>query len=367
MRRRSHPVGKVEKVSPLAFNGVWPIILSVLLFAVPALSQVHSDPSIPEPTSPKLMQGSIIGAVVDQTGASIVGAKVTLSRDEGSPETGILSDEDGQFSFVNVPPGPFHLSISATGFATQTSSATLGPGETSKLPPTTLALMVLTSPVEVTLTKKELVEDEIRDEEQQRILGFLPNFYVSYLPNALPLDTQQKFKLAWRSSMDPVTFGVAGLTAGLQQWRNEYVSFGQGAGGYGKRFGAAYATLFTGTMMSDAVLPSILKQDPRYFYKGTGTIRSRFLYAISRSVISKGDNGKWQPNYSAVLGSFAASGISNLFYPSNDRNGVALTFENTCLDIAENAVGNVFQEFWVKKLTPHARKFHPDPRGPEVP
>ena len=122
--------------------------------------------------------------------------------------------------------------------------------------------------------------------------------------------------------------------------------------GYGKRFGANYADGFTAIMIGGAILPSTFKQDPRYFYKGTGTVRSRAMYAIANAVICKGDNGRWQPNYSAILGGLASGGISNLYYPASNRSGVELTFENALIGTAEGAVQNLFQEFVVRRLTP---------------
>jgi hypothetical protein len=105
-------------------------------------------------------------------------------------------------------------------------------------------------------------------------------------------------------------------------------------------------------MIGSALLPSLLKQDPRYFYKGTGTTRSRVLYAIANAVVCKGDNGHWQADYSGIFGGLAAGGISNLYYPASDRNGVTLTFENALIGIAAGAAQNLFQEFLVRKLTP---------------
>ncbi len=122
------------------------------------------------------------------------------------------------------------------------------------------------------------------------------------------------------------------------------------AEGYAKRFGAAYADGFIGTMIGGAILPSVLHQDPRYFYKGTGSIRSRTLYAISTVVICKGDNGRWEPNYSNVLGNLASGGISNLYYPASNR-GVQLTVDNWLIGTASGAIGALFQEFVVKKLS----------------
>jgi hypothetical protein len=95
----------------------------------------------------------------------------------------------------------------------------------------------------------------------------------------------------------------------------------------------------------------VLHQDPRYFYKGTGRIASRALYAIASVVICKGDNGRWQPNYSNVLGDLAAAGISNLYYPASDRDGAELTIRNSLIGTAGGAVGNLFQEFLIKRIS----------------
>ncbi|MGA8409881.1 MAG: hypothetical protein WB680_22100, partial [Candidatus Acidiferrales bacterium] len=202
------------------------------------------------------------------------------------------------------------------------------------------------------LSPVELAEAQLKEEEKQRVFGVLPNFYVTYVSDAAPLTSKQKFKLAWRSSIDPVTFAVTGAVAGLQQAQNDYSGYGQGAAGYGRRYGAAYGNAVAGTFIGGAILPSLLKQDPRYFYKGTGTTRSRVLYAIANAVICKGDNGRWQANYSAIIGSLAAGGISNLYYPAQNRDGAALTFENTLIGIGESAAVNIIQEFIVPRFTP---------------
>jgi hypothetical protein len=159
--------------------------------------------------------------------------------------------------------------------------------------------------------------------------------------------------------VDPVTFGLIGVIAGIQQAENDFSGYGQGAEGYAKRYGASYANFVSGTFIGSAILPSVLKQDPRYFYKGTGGTRSRILYALANSVICKGDNGRWQPNYSSILGNLAAGGISNLYYPADDRNGVGLTFESAAIGIGATAAANLFQEFLVRKLTPNLP--HNDP------
>jgi hypothetical protein len=264
----------------------------------------------------------------------------------------VQSGADGQFSFANVSPGPFQLTVAAAGFATQTFSGVLHSGEIQTVPQIALAVATTVTDVEVELTRTEVATQQIKIEEKQRVLGIVPNFYVSYIPDAAPLNSKQKFQIAWKTVIDPVTFLMVGAAAGVEQAQNHFSGYGQGAQGYAKRFGANYADTVAGTFIGGAIFPSIFKQDPRYFYKGTGSIGSRFLYAIANSVICKGDNGHWQTNYSNILGSMAAGGISNIYYPAQDRDGAALTFENAAVGIGATAAGNVLQEFLIKKLTP---------------
>lgn len=303
--------------------------------------------------------GSMTGTVVDQSGAVVEGARVRITPQDQSLAQETVSGSDGQFSFYNVVSGPFQLTISAAGFATQTSSGVLHAGESYIVPKTALAVATNTSEVNVTLTRTELAEKEIKMEEKQRVLGVVPNFYVSYLPDAVPLTPKQKFEIAWKTVVDPITFVIVGATAGVQQAQDHFAEYGQGAQGYGKRFGAGYADTVSGTFIGGAILPSLLKQDPRYFYKGTGSKPSRLMYAIANSVICKGDNGRWQPNYSNVMGSLAAGGISNIYYPAQDRDGAELTFENAGIGIGASAVSNILQEFFIRKFTPKIPKNPP--------
>ena len=299
--------------------------------------------------------GEITGTVLDQTGAVVAGARVTLVIAGQSPDREVLSGSDGQFSFANVAPGTFQLNVSLAGFATKKFSGTLTPGDYFFVPPIALSVATEVTEVRVGLPTVELAEAQIKDQEKQRVLGVIPNFYVSYVPNAAPLTPKQKFELAWKTTIDPVTFLIVGGTAGIQQAQNSFSGYGQGAQGYGKRYGANFADNVTSTFLGDALLPSIFKQDPRYFYKGTGTVRSRILYAISMSVICKGDNGRWQLYYSGIMGGLASGGISNLYYPSNDR-GAGLVFENEIIGIGGSAAANLIQEFVIPKLTPNLPK-----------
>jgi hypothetical protein len=303
--------------------------------------------------------GYISGRISAQAGAVAVEAQVQLVREDQSPIKEIVSDASGQFFFADLPPGPFQLTVTAEGFHSQQVSGVMHPGEAYIVPEIRLALATVVTEVEVKLTPVEVAQDQIKEQEKQRVLGFIPNFYVSYVPNAAPLAAKQKFELAWKSTIDPFTFvGVAAI-AGFQQATDDFAGYGQGMQGYAKRFGAAYADVVAGTYIGSAILPSLLKQDPRYFYKGTGSARSRLLYSVGNTVICKGDNSRWQPNYSGILGTFASSGISYLYYPASDRDGTGFILQNSLIRFGETAFTNVLQEFIVRKFTPHLQRHPP--------
>ncbi len=342
---------------------------------VPGSEQSGSQPQIPEHQSlPDHLPGSVSGTVGDRSGAVIAGARVRLTQNDPtvkdqasqnqtstvrSSNQDVLSDGDGKFSFAIVAPGPFTLTIAATGFAAQTSSGILHSGEVQMVPQVALQVAEAVTEVQVSLTRTEVAEQEMKVEEKQRVLGIVPNFYVSYISDPVPLTSKQKFNLAWKTVVDPVTFLLVGGSAGVEQAQNHFAAYGQGAQGYGKRFGANYADTVAGTFIGGALLPSLLKQDPRYFYKGSGSKTSRFFYAIGNAVICKGDNGHWQTNYSNILGSLAAGGISNLYYPEQDRSGAGLTFENATIGIGTSAASNLLQEFIIRKFTPKVPKNDP--------
>ena len=305
------------------------------------------------------LPGSVSGTVVDQSGAVVAGALVRLAGKDSSASQEALSAKDGQFSFTNIAPGPFQVTITAAGFATRMTSGILQSGQNYIVLGAALEVAAAETEVDVGISRTEIAEEQIKIEEQQRVLGILPNFYVSYIPNAVPLTAKQKFKLAGKTVIDPFTFLFVAGGAGIQQAQNHFEGYGQGIEGYGKRFGAGYADTVAGTFVGGAILPSIFKQDPRYFYKGTGTKTARTLYAVANAVICKGDNGRWQVNYSNILGNLAAGGISNLYYPAQDRNGAQLTLENGGIGIGATALANLFQEFVIRKLTPKAPKNTP--------
>jgi hypothetical protein len=325
--------------------------LTILLCARMAVAQTPAAPPAAGSTQASQQSSGIIsGTVVDRTGAAVAGARVKLSPADHSLPQETTADSSGAFFFANIAPGPFELSISAPGFAAQTYAGTLQGGQALTIPPITMPLASVIT--EVHVSPQEEAKVELQAEEKQRVLGVIPNFYVTYVPDAAPLSSKQKFQLAWKSTIDPVTFGVTAATAGIEQGVDYYSGYGSGAQGYGKRFGATYADTVLGNFIGSAILPSLLKQDPRYFYKGTGTTRSRVLYAIATAVICKRDNGRWQANYSNIAGNFIASGIANVYYPANDR-GAALTVESALIGIGATSAADLLEEFVIPKLTPN--------------
>lgn len=288
-------------------------------------------------------------------GAVYEGARVALDLSgNGSRQTlTTQTDNSGAFSFDHVSPGEFTLTVSAQGFQPQTITGMLHAGEDFNA--NTIALPMIGATNEVTVSADspvEIAQEQLHFEEAQRVFGVLPNYYVSYDRDPEPLTPRQKFQLAWKISIDPITWAMTAGTAGAEQAMNSLPGYGQGMQGYAKRFGANYANGFTDTMIGGAFLPSLFHQDPRYIYKGTGSVKSRALYAIANSVICRGDDKRWQFNYSAILGGLASGGIANLYYPPGSRSGWSLTFSNALIGIGEGALQNLAQEFIVRKLTP---------------
>jgi hypothetical protein len=208
-------------------------------------------------------------------------------------------------------------------------------------------------------SKQQKAEDQIKQQEHQRVLGIIPSFNTSYVSDAVSLTAKQKVNLALHSAVDPYTFAIAFIVAGLGEAKDDNPGFGWGPEGYLKRSGASYLDAFDGTMIGNAFLPIILHQDPRYFRLGHGKAMHRLFYAVATSFICKHDNtGKWEPNYSNVGGNIVSGAISNLYYPSDSKSGVAQTFEAGITVTLEGTFGATLQEFWPdisRKL------FHKDP------
>ena len=304
--------------------------------------------------SPQTGTGSLSGTVFDTNRNVLQGARVTLAGPSGSAIRTVQSGSNGQFAFADLPPDVYKLTVTAPGMSASTSiQIPLRAGEARIVPPITLSVAGVTTNVTVTSgNKEELAEEQVRIAVQQRIGGVIPNFYSTYDWNAPPMQAKQKFQLSIRSIFDPVSFlAVAGI-AGAEQYKNVFPAYGSGIDGYGKRYGAAFANHVSGTLLGRAIYPSIFHQDPRYFYKGNGSIRSRALYAISAAVIARSDDGRWKPNYSRVLGNFSAAAISNLYYPASDRGALLVLF-NGLAGTAADAVANLIREFVLKEITSH--------------
>ena len=320
--------------------------------------------AIDEPQEQQKVPGTISGSVVGQDGKALAGVSVKLAIEGQLARQEALTNDDGRFAFTNVSPGSFQLTIISEGFSTQTSTGALHSGENLALPQISLVLATTITKVRVELSPIEIAQEQMNDEMKQRVLGVIPNFYVTYVPNAAPLTTKQKYYLSWKLGIDPAYILTAGAVAGVQQARNEFSGYGQGAQGYAKRFGATFADFTMSNLLGNAVFPALFKQDPRYFYKGTGTTKSRALYALANAVICKGDNGNWQANYSGILGSLVAGGISNAYYPASDR-GAGLTFENTAIGIGGSAILNLLKEFVLTKITTNVpQRPNTDPNHP---
>ena len=299
------------------------------------------------------LPGSLRGVVKDSSGGTIAGAAVTLASDGVSGTRNTVSGDDGEFHFGGVPAGRYRVMVAMPGLDPWVGTGGLRVGEDLLLPEMAMLVAAENTVVEVSATTSEVAAAQLSFEEKQRVLGVFPNFYATYIPNAAPMTTKQKFSLAWKFAVDPVAFAMSGFIAGTEQAQNSFAGYGQGSQGYAKRFGATYGDGFNSTMIGQALLPAIFHQDPRYFVKGTGSIRSRAMYAIATTVMCKGDNGRWQVNYSNILGNVASAGISNLYYPATSRSGAGLTVETSLLTTASGAIGGLIQEFLLHKMTPN--------------
>jgi hypothetical protein len=303
-------------------------------------------------TNPSEAPGMITGTVLDPNGSVIEGAKVALSNGKPGSERVEQSGSNGEFSFAALPAGAYKLTVTAPGMGVYVSpEIQLHASETRFVSGVVLPVSATTTDVRVSGDKNEMAEEQVRIAVDQRALGVFPNFYSSYNWNAPPMGSKQKFHLAFRSVTDPVAFLGAGVLAGIEQSHNTFPGYGQGFQGYAKRFGATYANDASGRILSSAVFPALFHQDPRYFYKGSGSMFSRGIYAIGETVISRGDNGRSQPNYSHILGCFTAAALSNLYYPSDSR-GASLVLVNGFVSLAGHAGNNLLREFILRGLTP---------------
>jgi hypothetical protein len=297
---------------------------------------------------------SLNGRITTPEGDPLEGATVHLTAPLLPPRDAV-ADANGHFVVADLPPGRFTVLVSRDGFAPVTGTVDLAPEANTA----TVAFALRPSAsdsVTVSASNRDVAEAQLKMAEQQRLAGILPNFFVSYVYHAVPLTSGQKFRLAFKNATDPGNLLLVGTVAGVQQATNSFPGYSQGWKGYGRRYGADLGNLVSGTFLGGAIYPSLFRQDPRYFYRGRGPVGKRFWYAVSRTVITRGDNGRHQFNYSTVLGDMSAGAISNLYYAPEDRKGAKVTVVNGLLGIAGDAMNNVFQEFVLRKLTTNSKR-----------
>ena len=315
-----------------------------------AQEQLTLLPDVPRPEP-----GIIVGTVIDVNDDAIPGATVVLQGPTLTSPRTLASNDKGFFEFNGVEPETYHVKISAQGFADWTSpDLALKPGQYVILSVPKLQIATAFTSVTVGYSAEEIAIEQVKLEEKQRIFGIIPNFYVSYHQNAAPLTAKLKFQLAAKVSFDPITLVGVGVSAAAEQAGN-HPDYPQGWKGFAERYGAVYTNGFTDIMVGGAILPSLLHQDPRYFYQGTGTTKSRFLHAISSPFVCRGDNGRRQPNYSTIGGDLASAAISNAYYPASNR-GVGLFLGNFTIGTAQRAAANLAQEFILRRVTHKAAR-----------
>lgn len=273
-------------------------LASGLILVVTASAQSIEEPNI--------KTGSILGTVVDSNNDTIPNATVVLQKPVSDLLT-VVTKDDGSFAFHKVTPGiAYQIAATAQGFEEWSSSITVEPRQEKTLTGVTLRILAVQGAVTATYSSKEVAAQQLKAEEHQRVLGFIPNIYVTYEPHPEPLTTKMKFDLAYKGLTNPTFFSFEGLWAGVEQAAHT-PNYRQGAKGYGERFGANVASGVSEGLFANAILPSLLHQDPRYFYRGSGTKGSRALHSVIAPFVCTGDNGKLQPNYSQWGGIFDLS------------------------------------------------------------
>lgn len=285
----------------------------------------------------------------------VPGAAITLEGPRPEDRKTATANDTGAFQFDGLRPGvPYRISIEAPNLESWKSEPIiLDPGQYFYLKDIKLKMPNLVTSVTVYATQEQIATQQVELETKQRVFGFIPNFYVTYDPNPVPLTTKLKFKLALKSDTDVMTFAGVAFMAAIYQ-AGDIPDYGQGWDAYAKRMGAGYADTTTDIFFGGAIYPWLFRQDPRYFYKGTGTVKSRIAHAMSSPYVCKGDNGKTQPNYSSLGGDLTSGAISNLYYPETNR-GAGLVFEGFAITTGVRTVNGLLQEFLIRKLTPSAR------------
>lgn len=189
-------------------------------------------------------------------------------------------------------------------------------------------------------------QDEQEGRQTNRIMGVVPNFGAVSANTLLPrLTTKGKFWLATEDSFDYSAFIWTGILAGQEFGLKNYPEFGQGAAGYGRYYWHTFVDGTSGTYFTEAIVPWITHEDPRYYTMGHGGFFRRTYYALSRVVITKNDSGRATFNWSEVGGNALEAGLANAYYPPQER-GAHQTAINWGAQLESAALNNIAKEFW---------------------
>ncbi len=299
---------------------------------------------------------TIRGTAVDVDNNPIAGATVVLQGAAAGDHRTVVTTEDGSFAFSDVTSrATYQVTVTAEGFGAWSSSVAVEPGQVKTLTDVRLRIEAARRSVTVNYSAKQTAIQQLKVEEKQRVLGFIPNIYVTYETHPEPLTSGMKFHLAYKSLTNPVNWGWIAMWSGIQQ-AADTPDYSQGTKGYGKRFGANAAGAVTEGLIGNAILPSLLHQDPRYYYRGNGTTKSRLFHAISAPFVTPADNGHLQPNYSTWGGSLISNAIAATTYlPSSDRTA-GHVFGNFGIGMAVRVFGSFAQEFILDKFTSKGNK-----------
>jgi hypothetical protein len=203
--------------------------------------------------------------------------------------------------------------------------------------------------------QRKVAQEQLDQEYRQRVWAVVATFNTTANQKAVPLSPGQKYQLFFKSASDPWPFLLASVLAGVSQAENALPEYGQGVQGYAKRFGASYGDYFIGNFLGNAVLASLMREDPRYYQRGHGSYLRRALWASSGTVWCKRDNGTWGPNYANVVGNLSGAAIANVYYPQAERT-VGETIGRGFSVTAQGIIGSEVIEFWPDIVRYHNRK-----------
>jgi hypothetical protein len=304
--------------------------------AFPASQQAGPVAAVPASSAEAVPDAPVPQIVVASAASSIVDSQNGQQAQQPTSDSAAAQSNAGQSSSTQQPdpgadPAPTTSSSGIKNDVTQNCPTTQGSSNTEPCSQK---------------SQREKGQEEVQEQEHQRVEGVVPTFNVTYHHDAVPLTAGQKMNLSLHSALDPFAFASAFLEAGYHEADNDLTGFPWGPKGFFERTGVAYLDTFDGDILSTGVFPIIFRQDPRYFRLGYGPVKHRVFYSLATNFIAKNDyNGKWGPNYGNLLGNLAAGGISNLYYPSGN-SGLGLTISNFAIQIAEGAGGSIFNEFW---------------------